>query len=240
MNIFQVVSIYFYIFEYYNISLSLSIYIYIYIYFFFFVFSICLHNFYTFIYYFYICSYISIFFYFCIIYYLIILYYIIIVGNRHEMPDAWHLSQVSEIYKKGDHGDCGNYRPISLLTGAYKVFAMILLRRILDAGADQRIGSSQFGFRAGRSTDDALHCVRRAVERAWAHRGGNLHLLALDWRKAFDSIDPAALLNALRRFGLPPHFRQVVAAIYGNRSFMVKESGHVSTAEDAHSHHSCL
>ena len=118
------------------------------------------------------------------------------------------------IYKKGDPGDCGNYRPINLSNAAYKIYAMILLKRLLAAGADSRVWSSQFGFRPGRSTDDALHCVRRAMERACADRGGSLHSLALDYRKTFDSIDPSALLNALRRFGLPLQFQTAISAIY--------------------------
>ena len=148
--------------------------------------------------------------------------------SRHEVPQAWHLAQVTTIYKKGDPGDCGNYRPICLLNAACKVFSMVLLRRLQAAGAGERVSSTQFGFRTERSTEDALHCVRRAVEKTWAHQGGQLHLLALDWRKAFDSIDPDALLNALRRFGLPLHFREFVAGIYSNRSFVVSESGHTS------------
>jgi hypothetical protein len=50
----------------------------------------------------------------------------------------------------------------------------------------------------------------------------------LDWRKAFDSIDPAALLDALRRFGLPLKFRQAVEAIYTDRVFIVTDSGQTS------------
>ena len=144
------------------------------------------------------------------------------------MPKTWHLSRVAAIYKKGDPGDCGNYRPICLLNAAYKIFAMVLFRRLIDAGADSRIWSSQFGFRPGSSTEDALHSVRRAVERAWGEKGGQLHLLALDWRKAFDSIDPAAMFNALRRFGLPARFLRVVEAIYTNREFFVNDSGQTS------------
>jgi len=68
------------------------------------------------------------------------------------------------------------------------------------------------------------------VERTWAERGARLHLLALDWAKAFDSIDPAALLDALRRFGLPLELRQAVAAIYTDRAFIVRDSGCTSTA----------
>lgn len=148
--------------------------------------------------------------------------------DSHTVPQAWHLSRVACIYKKGNPGDCGNYRPINLLNAAYKIYAMILLKRLLAAGADKLVWSSQFGFRPGRSTDDALHCVRRAVERAWADRGGSLHLLALDWRKAFDSIDPKALLNALRRFGLPPQLLKTIGAIYSERSFVVSDAGSTS------------
>ena len=130
--------------------------------------------------------------------------------------------------QKGDPEVCCNYRPINLLNAAYKICAMILLKRLLAAGADRLVWSSQFGFRPGRSTDDALHCVRRAVERACADRGGSLHLLALDWRKAFDSIDPSALLDALRRFGLPLQLQNAIAAIYTERVFVVRDAGSTS------------
>jgi len=70
--------------------------------------------------------------------------------------------------------------------------------------------------------------VRRAIELAWSQRGGVLHLLALDWAKAFDSISTTALLVALRRFGVPEPFVEMVAAIYEGRMFCVRECGHQS------------
>lgn len=151
------------------------------------------------------------------------------VWCQARVPDAWHLQRVAVIFKKGDPSDCGNYRPICLLNAAYKIFAMLLLKRLVLAGADERIWPTQFGFKRQRGTDEALHCARRAVERAWADRGGKLHLLDLDWRKAFDSINPDALLNALRRFGLPPKFVDMVSAIYTNRVFEVSECGATSS-----------
>jgi len=124
--------------------------------------------------------------------------------------------------------ECGNYRPICLLSAAYKIFAMVLLRRLLAVGADSRLWASQYGFRKGRGTHDALHCVRRAVEKALAERGGALHVLALDWAKAFDAINTDALVNALRRFGVPAHFCSVVRAIYVDRKFEVSECSETS------------
>ena len=145
-----------------------------------------------------------------------------------SVPDDWHVQQVALIFKKGDPADCGNYRPICLLNAAYKIFAMVLLKRLLQAGADERVSPTQFGFRQKRGTEDALHCARRAIDRANADRGGCLHLLALDWAKAFDSINADATLNALRRFGLPAHFCEVVRSIYTGRIFAVRECGETS------------
>ena len=63
------------------------------------------------------------------------------------MPDAWHMSLVAAVFKKGDVHKCDNYRPISLLAVCYKLFACIPLRRLKDAGSESRIWESQTGFR---------------------------------------------------------------------------------------------
>ena len=142
------------------------------------------------------------------------------------VPQGWHLQRVAMVFKKGDPADCGNYRPICSLNSAYKICAMFLLCRLLDAGADDRIWSAQFGFRPKRNTEQA--CARRAVDFACSVRNGSIHLLALDWAKAFDSISPESLLQALRRFGLLPHFLDIVRSIYSDRKFVVEECGEVS------------
>ena len=41
-------------------------------------------------------------------------------------------------------------------------------------------------------------------------------MTALDWAKAFDSIDPQGLLKALSRFGVPERFTKVVATSIPN------------------------
>ena len=68
------------------------------------------------------------------------------VLSCRTVPDNWHLQRVAMVFKKGDPAESGNYRPICLLNSAYKVFAMLLLGRLLEAGADDRIWSAQFGF----------------------------------------------------------------------------------------------
>ena len=45
--------------------------------------------------------------------------------------------------------------------------------------------------------------VRRQLDLALAQRHGCTALVALDWKKCFDSINVEAMIRALRRFGLP-------------------------------------
>ena len=71
--------------------------------------------------------------------------------------------------------------------------------------------------RRGCSTEDAIFLARRRIELARAQRNGSVSLLALDWAKAFDSINPASLLDALRRAGLPEAFLQMIDGMLRRR-----------------------
>ena len=73
------------------------------------------------------------------------------------------------------------------------------------------------------------------LDLAWAQRGGHTSIVALDWQRAFDAIDPTALLGALKRFGLPQHVLDVVRAIYADRKFQVRDCGQVSDVRPQHS-----
>ena len=102
-------------------------------------------------------------------------------------------ASVTTIFKKGDPADCNNYRPISFVQVGYKLFATVMLIRLQAAGTDDFIWPTQFGFKRGRGTHDALFIARRLQERAWATNNGKIIFLALDWAKAFDSVSPEAL-----------------------------------------------
>ena len=138
-----------------------------------------------------------------------------------ETPADWHAARVASIYKKGSVEDCDNYRPISLICVTYKLFATILLRRLQEAGAERRLTTTQFGFRSGRSTQDAIFAVRRRIDQELAWQNGRVGVLALDWKKAFDSINVDAMITALGRFGLPDKLLRMVRHIYTDRTFTV-------------------
>ena len=92
-------------------------------------------------------------------------------------------------------------------------------------GTETRVRRTQFGFRSGVGTADALFVAKRLLDEAWSHADGQLLLLLLDWAKAFYRIDPASMRAALRRFGIPLDMIHMVESIYTGRCFTVKDGG---------------
>ena len=70
------------------------------------------------------------------------------------MPD------IVTIYKKGDRTEGGNYRGISLLSAAGKIFARILLNRLSSNITPEVVPETQCGFRSNQSTVDTIYCQR--------------------------------------------------------------------------------
>lgn len=96
-----------------------------------------------------------------------------------------------------------------------------MVQKRLAALCEGSLRHTQYGFRAQRGTKHPLFILRRTME--WSTmRNKNTHLLFLDWKQAFDSIDHSALITALRRFGTPPNLLKLIATLYDYPSFSVK------------------
>ena len=77
---------------------------------------------------------------------------------------------VACLFKKGDPACADNYRPISLLQIGYKLFNSMLLRRVKKAGVEDKLWKTQFGFRTGCGTSDAIFIARRMIEQCYSSK----------------------------------------------------------------------
>ena len=85
--------------------------------------------------------------------------------RTHCLPQDFKDANIITLQKnKGSRQDCNTYRGISLLSVAGKVLSRVLLLR-LQVIADRILPESECGFRASRSTIDAVFTLRQLQEK---------------------------------------------------------------------------
>jgi hypothetical protein len=49
---------------------------------------------------------------------------VLMIWNNNQLPNEWNEGIIWPVYRKGDRLNCNNYRPITLLNMAYKIFVI--------------------------------------------------------------------------------------------------------------------
>jgi len=98
-------------------------------------------------------------------------------------------------HKKGDMTVCSNYREISLLCVAYKIFSNILFNRLIPQ-VETTIVDYHCGYRREWSTVDQIFTVHQILEKCSEH-GKETHYLFIDFKVAYDSTDRCSLYAAM-------------------------------------------
>ena len=140
------------------------------------------------------------------------------------IPQDFKDADLVHLYKnKGDSKVCDNHRGISLLSIAGKIYARILLNRLMDHIQDiGLIPESQNGFMPGRSTIDPCFSLRLLQEKCMLH-GQDLYLLFIDLTKAFDTVSRPGLWALLGKIGCPDHFIRMIRSFHDDMKVTVRE-----------------
>jgi hypothetical protein len=145
------------------------------------------------------------------------------------IPNEWKCAVVTALFKnKGALEDVNNYRGISVLAIITKLFETILAIQILSFFKENKIFyPSQFGFRENHSCEAALHELLSEINSARNKRLITL-LLFIDFRKAFDLVNPSLLLHKLKLYGFDTTSLALIKDYFTGRSQCVKFDGALS------------
>ena len=119
-----------------------------------------------------------------------------------------------------------NYRRISLITAAAKVYAYLLLQRMLPS-LQGKLMDTLHAFLPGRGTGGSQFVLRRLVELATAARVP-FYVVFVDFQRAFDSVDRDVLWAALLAYGVDPHLVDMVKVLYNDSGARVRANGCMS------------
>lgn len=119
-----------------------------------------------------------------------------------EWPTAFKLGIIKPLHKGGDRREMGSYRPITLVSTLAKVTEKILKTRlVMFLDKFSVISDRQFGFRAGKSTEDAIVSLTNNIYQALDNSIPSICVF-FDLAKAFDTVSHDILLERLERCGV--------------------------------------
>jgi len=107
---------------------------------------------------------------------------------------------ITPIHKKGNTSDVRNYRGITLLCTAYKIYAAILAERLREE--IEGMGSlpeTQAGFRKGRLTMDNVKILQQVINKEIKTENVGKIWFFMDLKTAFDKVDRAMEERGIRR-----------------------------------------
>ena len=127
-----------------------------------------------------------------------------------SLPSEWNYSILFVLYKSGIKSDCNNYRGISIVNSALKLFDIMILNRIkLWANVD----ACQAGAQSGRGCLEQIFSIRMACDYA-VYKKKKLFLLFVDFQKAYDLVPRDKLINVLKINGCGQYMLRIIQAMY--------------------------
>lgn len=137
------------------------------------------------------------------------------IYDTGDVPIDWLKSMFITIPKKQNAKKCGEYRMISLMSHVLKLFLNIIQNRVRPK-CDEQLGDSQFGFRSGVGTREALFALNVLVQKCRDMQTDVL-MCFIDYEKAFDRVKHQHLLRLLTDIGLDGKDVRIIRNLYENQ-----------------------
>ena len=134
-----------------------------------------------------------------------------------KIPKSWNISRTRLIKKVTKPGP-KEFRPITIVNISYKIFFSFLNKQIeKHLRINNLVKENQVGFTKGGRIEFNHFILQYIIEKA-NKRGEKLIVIALDFKKAFDSIDRSKLIEVLVRYKIHPNMIDLIVKVYSNDS----------------------
>lgn len=145
------------------------------------------------------------------------------VWKNGKIPGDWNKGIISLIFKKGEKSEVGNYRGVTLMNTAYKMYANILNDKLMR-GVKDKLQETQFGFREGRGAIDAIYVLNYIVNKELGRKGGKIFAFFADLKTAFDRINRQELNRRMKSIGIEDQLRKRVMETYRETKSKVRRN----------------
>ena len=146
-----------------------------------------------------------------------------------KFPTEWKKANVVPAHKKGDKQNLKNYRPISLLPVAGKIFQRILYNNIYEFFTENNlIPPSQSGFTPGDSGINQLLSITHEIYKSFDD-GLEVWGIFLDISKACDKVLYKGFLHKLKKNGISGKLFDIITDYLNLRKQRIVLNGQYSS-----------
>ena len=142
-----------------------------------------------------------------------------------SFPTCWREANVTPIPKGLPSSSVANYRPIFITSALSKVFERLVsvrLGRFMERSGV--LPTTEFAYRNGLSTCDALLCVSHTLPSA-LESGQEARIVQIEFSVAFDKVNHLGILYKLRSVGIGGSVLSILTQFLSNRSQQVMVDG---------------
>ena len=146
-----------------------------------------------------------------------------------SFPESWRTANVTPIPKGSSPTQFPlDYRPISITPIISKIYEKLISRRLYKyADSNNFLPQTQFGFRKGLGTTDALLMLTQDIQSSLDKRAES-RVVSLDFSSAFDLVNHQALLYKLKLMGVGGPVFNILQEFLSSRKQRVSVDGKFS------------
>ena len=151
----------------------------------------------------------------------------VFVGTEH-FPADFKLCRITLIPKKSSPLNVRNWRPISIGNSIYKIYTKFIGKRLATAlpsfiGAEQKAYLKTVNI--SEATCNVIEYLNHLNKITNNPAIGDKLVVAVDWKKAFDSVSHDFIIKALEHFNFSNHFINIITKWLSNRKSCIVVDG---------------